>query len=142
MKRIKYIEGKNEQQLDLIRDQGEKQLDLIGKINTDKAKKIGFYDKNKQAVALVYKINKIIRENKNKKFVCTNSNGTTNYDFNRYRDLNQFGSEIYNKEITLDEAKNEQHEMSIDIVKFRVYGPTSSKKPRQEVLDNAKSFML
>ena len=30
--------------LDLIRDQGEKQLDLIGKIKTDKTKKIGYYD--------------------------------------------------------------------------------------------------
>ena len=29
LKRLKNIEGKNEQQLDLIRDQGDKQLDLI-----------------------------------------------------------------------------------------------------------------
>ena len=40
LKRLKTIEGKNEQQLDLIRDQNENQLDLIGKINTDKTKKI------------------------------------------------------------------------------------------------------
>ena len=57
LKRLKNIEGKNEQQLDLIRDQGEKQSDLIGKINTDKTKRIGFYDKgNKKAVEVVNKI--------------------------------------------------------------------------------------
>ena len=107
LKRLKNTESKNEQQLDLIRDQGEKQLDLIGKINTDKIEKIGFYDKqNNQAVGLVNKVNKSVRENKINKFVCTHSNGTQ-YDFNQYRDLNQFGSEIYKKEISLDEAKNE-----------------------------------
>ena len=56
-KRVKKnIEGTNEQQLNLIRDQNEKQLDLIGKINTDETKKIGHYDaKNKTAVDLVNK---------------------------------------------------------------------------------------
>ena len=39
LKRLKNIEGKNEQQLDLIRDQGEKELDLIGRINTEKKQK-------------------------------------------------------------------------------------------------------
>ena len=43
LKRLKNIEGKNEQQLDLIRDQGDRQLDLIGKINADKTKAIEFY---------------------------------------------------------------------------------------------------
>ena len=38
LKRLKNIGGKNEQQLDWIRDQNEKQLDLTGKINTDKTK--------------------------------------------------------------------------------------------------------
>ena len=46
LKRLKNIEGKNEQQLDLIKDQGDRQLDLIGKINVEKIKLIEFYDKN------------------------------------------------------------------------------------------------
>ena len=45
LKRLKNIEGKNKQQLDLIRDQGDRQLDLIGGINTEKIKPIGFFDK-------------------------------------------------------------------------------------------------
>ena len=113
LKRLKNIEGKTEQQLDLIRDQEENQLDLIGKIDTDKTKRIGFYDKeNKKAVELVNKINKVIRENKNKKFVCTDSNGAQ-YDFNQYRDVNQFGNELYNEELSIDDAINEQYNMKI-----------------------------
>ena len=46
LKRLKNIEGKNEQQLDLIKDQGDRQLDLIGKINVEKIKLIEFYDKD------------------------------------------------------------------------------------------------
>ena len=40
LKRLQNIEDKNEQQMDLIRDQNKKQLDLIGKISTDKTKKM------------------------------------------------------------------------------------------------------
>ena len=70
LKKIKNIEAKNEQQLDLIRDQNEKQLDLIGKTNTDKTKKIEYYDaKNKTAVDLVNKIKKEIRDKKKIKTV-------------------------------------------------------------------------
>ena len=36
LKRLKNIEGKNEQQLDLIRDQRDRQLDLFRRINTEK----------------------------------------------------------------------------------------------------------
>ena len=39
LKRLKNIEGKNEQQLDLIKDQRDKQLGLINKLNGDKTKK-------------------------------------------------------------------------------------------------------
>ena len=82
LERLKNIEGKNEQQLDLIRDHDEKQLHIIGKINTDKTKKIAYYSvKNKTAIDLVNKTRTVIRENRNKNFVCTHSNGTQ-YDFN------------------------------------------------------------
>ena len=35
LKRLKKIEGKNEQQLELIKDQGDKQLNLINKSNLE-----------------------------------------------------------------------------------------------------------
>ena len=56
LKRLKNIEGKNEQQLDLIRDQGNRQLDLIGKINTGRTKAIKFNDgSNKRLINLAKK---------------------------------------------------------------------------------------
>ena len=96
---------------------------------------------NKQALALEDKINKKIRKNNNKKFVCTHSNGKQ-YHFNHYRDLNQFGNEIYNRERSLDDARNEQNKMQILISKLREYGATNTKKvkSRQDVLDDAKSL--
>ena len=39
LKRLKNIEGKNEQQLELIKTQGEKQLNLINKNNLEKESK-------------------------------------------------------------------------------------------------------
>ena len=63
LKRIKNIEGKNEQQLDLIKDQGERQLGLINKLNSDKTKKFDFYNlENSESRKLANKINKAIEE--------------------------------------------------------------------------------
>ena len=42
LKRLKNIENKTDNQLDLIRDQGDKQLDLIGRTNTNRTKSTGF----------------------------------------------------------------------------------------------------
>ena len=44
LKRLKNIEDKTDNQLDLIKDQGDKQLDLIGKVNLGKTKNIRFQD--------------------------------------------------------------------------------------------------
>ena len=100
LKRLKNIEGKNEQQLEAIREEG-------GRYSTEGTKRIGFYDKeNKKVADLVGRINKIVQENRNKNFVCTHSDATQ-YDFNQYRDLNQFGSEIYNGRLTIKDAENE-----------------------------------
>ena len=45
IKRLKTIEGKTDNQLDLIKNQGKRQLDRIGRINGNKIKPIEFYDK-------------------------------------------------------------------------------------------------
>ena len=60
LKRLKNIEGKNEQQLEAIREEG-------GRYSTEGTKRIGFYDKeNKKVADLVGRINKIVQENKTK----------------------------------------------------------------------------
>ena len=118
-----------------------KKVDLIGKVNTDQTKRIGFHDKEKkQAVELVNKINRVIRENKNKSLVCTHSNGTQ-YDFNKYRDVNQFGNDLYNGELLIDDARNEQYEMQILINKLKSYDTRNKrKKIKDEVVANAKKL--
>ena len=168
LKRLKSTEGKNEQQLEAIRDQGEKKLDLIGKVNTDQTKRIGFYDKeNKQAVELsflylrllfkllvllfiiklyarnnIFKINKVIRDNKNKSLVCTHSN-VTQHDFNKYRNVNQFGNDLYNGELSIDGARNEQYEMQILINKLERYDARNKrKKLKMKLLLMQKKFIL
>ena len=47
LKSLKNIEGKSEQQLDLIKDQGDRQVALINEADTEK---IDFYDKKTEAL--------------------------------------------------------------------------------------------
>ena len=95
MKRLTNIEGKNKDQLDAIKDQGERQLEGISSYSaTNEPHRIEFGDRNNQeSRKLVDEIKRINRENKNKKFVCFHSNGTP-YNFNKLREINQFGNGI------------------------------------------------
>ena len=68
LKRLKNIEGKNEQQLQAIRDQGERELDMLGSNISDKSKKIKFICENSESVYLLEEVKKMIKENKNKNF--------------------------------------------------------------------------
>ena len=63
-------------------------------------------------------------------------------DFNEYRDLSQFGNEIFSDEISIEDARNEQDNIKILINKLKNYGPSNPKKikSRQEVLDNAQKL--
>ena len=64
LKRLKNIEGKNEQQLDLIRDQGDKQLEKIAQIKSDNKEAVNFYSgTNKEIKKLVDKAIKETAEN-------------------------------------------------------------------------------
>ena len=63
-------------------------------------------------------------------------------DVNQYRDLSQFGNEIFSDEISIEDARNEQDNIKILINKLKNYGPSNPKKikSRQEVLDNAQKL--
>ena len=69
LKKLKYIEGKNEQQLEVIRDQGEKQLEVIKDFSaSSEQKEIKFGDEETQESKILrHEINKIDRINRNKK---------------------------------------------------------------------------
>ena len=129
MKRLKNVESKNERQLEATKDQGERQLDAISTYGaTNKLQKIKFDNKkNQEAIEIVDEVNKISRENKYKKYVCFHSNGTP-CDFNRFRDIKQFGNDMFNGHISIKQAKDEQDKMKEEKKKLENYNPTNEKK--------------
>ena len=109
LKRFKNIEGKNEQQLDFIRDQGDKQLDLIGKINNNKTKSIKFRGKLVEKIERLRKrVNEEDKENKSKKHSLVKLMRNDEYDLKKYGKLADFGNNLCNDKLSLDEGKNEQ----------------------------------
>ena len=116
LKRLENIEGKNEQQLEVIKDQGERQLEAFSSYDaTNKSQKIEFgNEKNQEAKELADEVKEISLKNKNKKFVCLHSNGTP-YNFNKFRDIKQLGSDIFNGYIAIKQVNDEQDEMKEEI---------------------------
>ena len=143
MKRLKNIEGKNEQQLDAIEDQGERKLEAIKSYDaTNKSQKTEFVsEKNQEAKELLNEVKEISRKNENKKFVCFPSNGTL-YNFNKFRDIKQPGNDIFNGQISIKQAKDEQNEMMEEITKLQNYNPTNKQKImfKEEVFNNARKL--
>ena len=132
LKRLKNIEGKNEQQLEAIKDQGEGQLEAISSYNAtkidQKKKEIEFNNKkNQEAKEIVDDVNKIIRENKYKKFACSHSNETL-YNFNTFSDIKQLGNDIFNGNVSIKEVKDDQDEMKKEIIGLESYNPIKEQR--------------
>ena len=104
-KRLKNIEGKNEVQLQAIKDQGEKQFKKLKNINKSKTLKVigEINKKNDEANKLLSEFKKIDETLDNAELVCTKTDGTK-YDFNRFLSPLKFIKKIHSYEITLDEA--------------------------------------
>ena len=119
LKRLKNIEDKTENQLDLIRDQGDRKLDLTRNFNTG-TKIIGF--ENKKLTRLKKEINdkedEIIDNRKSKVqeeidkavFNFTTSD-RTRYYFSDYTNLMKFAQNIYTGKLSFEEAEKEQENM-------------------------------
>ena len=98
------IEGKNEQQLEAIKDQGERQSEAISSYDAiNKSQKIEFdSDKNQEVNELVDEV----KDYKNKKYECFHSNGTP-YNFNKFRGIKQLvGNDVFNGHISIKQAKD------------------------------------
>ena len=108
-KRLENIKDKNEEQLQVIKDQEEKQLKELK--NIDKNKTLNAIDKiskrNDEANKLLPKFKKIDETFDNAELVCTKTDGTK-YDFTRFLRPLKFIEKIYNYEITLNEAIEDQ----------------------------------
>ena len=137
------IKNQGERQLEVIRDQGEKQLDAISSYSaTNKSHEIEFDNKkNPQAKELADEVEKVSGENKNKKFLCFHSSGTP-YDFNKFRDIKQFGNDIFHGRISIKQANDEQTEMKEEIAKLENYNPTNEHRvnSKDKILNNAKKL--
>ena len=106
MKQLKHAEGKNEQQLEAIRDQGDRQLEAIKDFSApSKQKEIKFGDEESQESKILrYQIKKLYKEDRIKIFVIVHSNRTL-YDFNKFRDPNNFVLDIFNADTSIKYAK-------------------------------------
>ena len=130
MKILKNIEGKNEVQLQAIKDQGKKQLGEIKNINKSNTLKVidEIRRKNADANKILLDIKKIDETLDDAELVCTKTDGTK-YDFNRFLFPLKFIEKIHNYEITLDEAINDQQDLNILINKLNNdYEPRNTKK--------------
>ena len=104
LQRFKNIEEITDNQLNLIRDQGDKQLDKINRITFEKIDGAKFSIEKSGD-----EIRKKSKENDNKKYMYTTTNNTP-FNFGEYN-IRLMGSRFSTRDLTLDEAKDEQETM-------------------------------
>ena len=126
LKRLKSIEVKNEQQLEVINNQGEKQQNLINKSNLERESKqleIQNY-LNPEAKGLMDEINKEIKDNEDKNFFYTHSNGKE-YNLYKFANLNLFGNKFFNGKTSIEGTLEEQAKMEKLLMSFKTYDPSN-----------------
>ena len=115
LKRLKNIEDKADNQLDLIKDQGNKQLNRLDKIiNPNKTKAIDLHggpDKELKK-KLVDRARKDTDENEDQDKIFTHTISDKTFDFSKYINLSNFGSKIFTGKLSLSKVKNEQKNIS------------------------------
>ena len=110
MKRLRNIEGKNEEKLTAIEDQGKKQLDAIKNIKTDSKslKAISFLSGlSPEARKLLDELKKEINTIDPEKLVCAKLDATI-FNFNTFKNSLEFALNIYHEgKTSLEEAKKD-----------------------------------
>ena len=139
-KRLKNIEGKNEVQLQAIKDQGEKQLREIKNINKSNTLKVidEIRRRNDETNKILLEVKKIDTKLDTAELVCTKTDGTK-YNFNTFALSLKFVEKIFNYEITLDEAKDDQDKLEKLIIRLEKYKPKINlkKEEKNKVLESA-----
>ena len=127
-KRLKNIEGKNEVQLQAIKDQGEKQLREIKNINKSNTLKVidEIRRRNDETNKILLEVKKIDTKLDTAELVCTKTDGTK-WNFNTFALPLKFVEKIFNYEITLDEAKDDQDKLEKLIIRLERYKPKINK---------------
>ena len=112
-----------EKQIKTIEEQGEKQFDALNTLKSDNNKKLEIKNENlipKSAFAsdeAKEELNKILEIEKNvdrEKLIYKTS--TCIYDFRKFNTIRTFGDDIYEGEITFEEADEDQSDL-IDEIK-------------------------
>ena len=111
LKKRKNIEGKNEEQLKAIKDQGKKQLEEIKNINISSKplKTISFFSTiSEEAKELMNKIEVTDDWLQTAQLVCTKTDEKIKYDFSKFTFPLKFTAKIYRRDLTLQEVKDDQ----------------------------------
>ena len=147
-KRIKNIEGKNEEQLKAIEDQGKKQLEEIKNINIG-SKPLNtssfFSTISEKAKELMNEIKVIDDWLETAQRICTKTDGKTKYDFNKFVLPLKFATKIYRHDLTLQEAEDDQQKLKILINKLNNnYNPTNQTKIKEtdDMLKSARKLLV
>ena len=138
----KWIEDKNEKQLDTnsksIEDKNEKQLDT----NSKSLKSISYFSQlSTKAKELFEKIEKEKNDIDSEKFVCVKTYGTS-FNFNKFKTSLDLASNIYGNNKLLKDAVYKQSEIKILVKKIK-YSPTKLKKikAKEETLSSVGKLL-
>ena len=136
LKRLKNIDDKNNAQLLEIEDQGKKQLGKIENINVGSkpVKTISFFSTiSEKTKELINKIKVIDDWLENVQLICTKTDGKTKYDFSKFTFPLKFASKIYNYNLTLQKAQDNQQELERLINKLNNnYNPKKKRKKEKD----------
>ena len=101
-------------------------------------KEIKFGDEESQELKILrYEIKNIDRINRNQKLVMVHSNRTL-YDFSRFKGLSNFVLDIYDGNISIEDAKKEQSELESEIKDLSDYDVRNKKKRGTKARDLKK----
>ena len=146
LKKLKYIEGKNEEKLKAIEDQGKKLLEEIKNINigSKPLKTISFFSAiSDEAKKLMNNIKQTDDWLETAQLICTKTDGKTKYNSNKFTFPLKFTSKIYRRDLTLQKAEDNHQELKILINKLNNDHNPKYKtkiKEKSDTLESAKTI--
>ena len=142
MKRLKNIEGKNEEQLKVLKDQLEKQP-IISKVKNPNFNNVSFKnlldDKSMKVFDKIRYQDEIIDYSR-LNFIGSSKKYT--FKFGDFMSLGNLAENIYNGNVSLDAAKQEQRKMENMLENVIDYNPIKDvyKNQKRNILLNAREF--
>ena len=132
LKRLKYIEDKNEKLIKTTKNKTEN----IKEITHSFQESLG-----PEAKALIEEIKTKEKNVDYKKLKFTGDNDVT-YDFSDYKTFKQLFEDLYSKKMTIDDAEMKQDEFNSILGVLSKYAPKTQKyiEPKNKLLNNARNF--